>query len=289
MTTPRFGFVPVMDHEVHVTEWGSPGSPALIMMHGLARTGRDFDELAAAMSDHYHVLCPDMIGRGRSSWASAPGAEYSIEYFAGITCDLMDHYGMESADWLGTSMGGQIGIYLASSKDAGRINRLIINDIGPEVPDTALERIMSYVGAPPHFAGYRQAETWLRSAYAPFGPADDSFWHRMARTSLRRRSDGRLTLHYDPAILRQFTDSPQEMTAWDRWARITVPTHVFGGARSDLMTPGILDRMRQSGPKPAVTLLQDCGHAPSLSRPQDIEAFRDVLGGMGVACNAKAT
>lgn len=147
---------------------------------------------------------------------------------------------------------------------------------------------MSYVGTPPHFAGYRQAETWLRSAYAPFGPADDSFWHRMARTSLRRRSDGRLTLHYDPAILRQFTDSPQEMTAWDRWARITVPTHVFGGARSDLMTPGILDRMRQSGPKPAVTLLQDCGHAPSPVPPAGHRSVSRRAGGDGCRIASKS-
>lgn len=277
MTTPRFGFVPVMDHEIHVTEWGQPGNPALMMMHGLARTGRDFDELAAGMSDSYHVLCPDMIGRGRSSWASAPGAEYSIEYFAGITSDLMDHYGIDHAAWLGTSMGGQIGIYLASGKDGGRISKLIVNDIGPEVPEAALERIMSYVGNPPHFTGYAQAEAWLRSAYAPFGPADDSYWQRMARTSLRRCADGRLTLHYDPAILQQFIESPHEMTAWDRWTRITIPTHIFGGAQSDLLTPGILDRMRRSGPKPASTLLKDCGHAPSLSRPSDIAALRKAL------------
>lgn len=202
--------------------------------------------------------------------------------------DLLDHYGIDRAAWLGTSMGGQIGIHMASGKDAGRIGCLIVNDIGPEVPAVALERILSYVGTLPHFTSYAQAESWLRSAYAPFGPAGDAYWTRMTRTSLRRRSDGRLTLHYDPAILRQFTDSPQEMTAWDRWARITVPTHVFGGAQSDLMTPGILDRMRHSGPKPAVTLLEDCGHAPSLSRPQDIAAFRDVLSGMGVECSTTA-
>ncbi|APE43439.1 alpha/beta hydrolase [Sulfitobacter alexandrii] len=277
MTTPRFAFVPVMDHEIHVTEWGAPGKPALMMMHGLARTGRDFDELAAAMCDDFLVLCPDMIGRGKSSWASDPGVEYSIEYAAGIIADLLDHYGIERTAWLGTSMGGQIGVHMASGKDSGRIERLILNDIGPEVPLPAIERIMSYVGELPHFTSHSQAETWLRSAYAPFGPAADSFWQRMARTSTRRCPDGRLTLHYDAAILHQFTDSPQEMTAWDRWTRITVPTHVIGGARSDLLTDDIRNRMRRSGPKPEMTLLDDCGHAPSLSRPQDISTFRTAL------------
>ena len=277
MTAPQFAFVPVMDHEIHVTEWGTAGAPALLMAHGLARTGRDFDEIAAALSDEYHVLCPDMIGRGRSSWATAPVAEYSTEYYAGIATDLMDHYGIDRAAWLGTSMGGQIGMRLASGGHGDRLTCLLINDIGPEVPQNAVERILSYVGNPPHFDSFGQAESWLRSAYAPFGPASDEFWHRMARTSLRRRSDGRLTLHYDPAIVRQLTDTPEDLTTWDRWQKITTPSHVFYGAHSDLLTSDILQRMIASGPKPGTTVFEDCGHAPPLSRPDDIAKVRQVL------------
>jgi pimeloyl-ACP methyl ester carboxylesterase len=277
MNAPRFAFVPVMDHEIHVTEWGTPGAPALVMMHGLARTGRDFDELAAALSGDYHVLCPDMIGRGRSSWATDPEAEYSIEYYAGISSDLLDCYGIERAAWLGTSMGGQIGMHLASGSQKDRLSCLLLNDIGPEVPAVAVERILSYVGNPPRFASYGRAESWLRSAYAPFGPAPDGFWQRMARTSLRRRDDGALTLHYDPAIVRQLDGPPEAMDAWDQWDRIAAPLHVVGGARSDLLTEDILRRMTGVKAGCGVSLIDGCGHAPTLSRPEDAALVRQTL------------
>ncbi|MDF1728605.1 MAG: alpha/beta hydrolase [Sulfitobacter sp.] len=281
MSVPRSAFVPVMDHEIHVTEWGTPDAPALLMMHGLARTGRDFDELAAALSERYHVLCPDMIGRGLSSWSSNPEVEYSIEYYAGIASDLMDHYRLEKVSWLGTSMGGQIGMRLAAGKHGDRLTCLLINDIGPEVPQSAIERILSYVGNPPQFDSFREAEAWLRSAYAPFGPGPDSFWQRMARTSVRRRGNGRLTLHFDPGIICQFTDRPEELTTWDHWSRISTPTHVLYGAHSDLLTGAIREKMVATGPKPDCTEFTDCGHAPTLSRPEDIARVREALDRLG--------
>ncbi|MCX7560495.1 alpha/beta hydrolase [Sulfitobacter sp. F26204] len=277
MMEGRSTFVPVMDHEIHVTEWGTPGAPALLMMHGLARTGRDFDEIAAALSDQYHVLCPDMIGRGLSSWSANPAAEYRIEYYTGIASDLMDHYVIDRAAWLGTSMGGQIGMRLASGPHNDRLSCLLINDIGPEVPQSAIERILSYVGNPPHFGSFAQAQKWLRSAYAPFGPAPDTFWERLTLTSLRRRSDGRLTLHYDPAIVEQLKDAAEELTSWDRWQKIDTATHIIFGAKSDLLTAEILARMVKSGPFPGKTEISDCGHAPTLSRPADINLVRNLL------------
>lgn len=277
MTQPRFGFVPVMEHEIHVTEWGNAGAPALFMMHGLARTGRDFDDLAAALSDRYHVICPDMIGRGLSGWSTNPAVEYRNEYYAGIATDLMDHYGIDRTAWLGTSMGAQIGMRLASGGQGDRLTCLLINDIGPEVPGASIERIQSYVGNPPDFDSHAEAEIWLRAAYAPFGPASDTFWQRMARTSLRRRASGRLTLHYDPAITKQLIEIRDELTVWDRWDRITTPTHLFAGAHSDILTTEILTRMTTSGPKPSVTVLEDCGHAPTLSRSRDIALVASAL------------
>jgi pimeloyl-ACP methyl ester carboxylesterase len=247
------------------------------MMHGLARTGRDFDELAAALSDSYHVLCPDMIGRGRSSWASDPDGEYTIEYYSGIACDLMDYYNIDRCSWLGTSMGGQVGMRMASGTQSDRITCLLLNDIGPEVPPAAVERILSYVGTPPHFDSYAEAQNWLRAAYAPFGPAADRFWQRLTRSSLRRCGDGRLTLHYDPAIIRQLHDAADELAIWDRWARITTPSYLFYGAQSDLLTDDIRMRMLASGPKPRHRGFADCGHAPTLSRPADIALVRAVL------------
>ncbi len=279
MRMPRFSFVPVMDHEIHVTEWGDPGAPPLVMWHGLARTGRDFDEIASALSDRYFVLCPDLIGRGLSSWAETPEAEYSVEYYAGVALDLLDRYGIDRAGWLGTSLGGLIGMRVASGPAADRLTCLIINDIGPELPDPAIERILTYVGALAGFSRYAEGEDWLRAAYAPFGPADEAFWRRMARTSLRRLPDGTLTLHYDPRIVVQFDASRPELTSWDRWARIETPTHVLCGGTSDILTGRIVAEMAASGPRPGVTEFADCGHAPSLSRPADAA----LIGGLVAA------
>lgn len=276
MILPRFTLVPVMDHEIHVTEWGDPSHPALVMWHGLARTGRDFDELAGALSDRYFVLCPDTIGRGLSSWASDPEAEYSVEFYAGIAADLLDHYGIQRTAWLGTSLGGMIGMRLASGPHADRLTCLILNDIGPEVPSEAIQRITTYVGDPPVFKWLSEAETWLRAIYRPFGPAGDGFWSRMARNSVRRRGDGRLTLHYDPEITVQFTASRDELTSWDRYDRITTPCHLFRGRESDILPAEIANRMLDRGPAPALTEF-DCGHAPNLSTPEDIAIVRQVL------------
>lgn len=277
MTGARFSLVPVMDHEIHVTEWGDAGKPALMMWHGLARNGRDFDELAAALSDQYRVFCPDLIGRGLSSWSDNPEAEYSIEYFTGIASDLMDHFGLDRVAWLGTSLGGLIGMRLAAGPDQDRITSLLLNDVGPEIPASAIDRILAYVGELPVFSRYGEAEAWLRTVYQPFGPADDRFWQRMARHSMRRMADGRLTLHYDPRITVEFSASAHEFSSWERWRRIRVPSYLFRGQSSDILTEGIACRMRASGPKPGETLFAECGHAPNLSRPDDIALVRRVL------------
>nr|WP_321507605.1 alpha/beta hydrolase [uncultured Celeribacter sp.] len=276
MISPRFSLVPVMDHEIHVTEWGDPSGRPLVMWHGLARTGRDFDELAAALSDRYFVICPDTIGRGLSSWSSNPEAEYSVEYYAGIAMDLMDHYGFAQADWFGTSLGGLIGMRLASGRQADRLSALVINDIGPEIPEAAIDRITTYVSDPPVFAKVSDAETWLRAVYRPFGPAPDAYWRRMARSSLRRRDDGTLSLHYDPKITTQFTASRQELTSWDRYARIETPCHVIRGKSSDILPVEVFDLMHQRGPRPDVTEF-DSGHAPCLARPEDARIVYDIL------------
>jgi len=275
--SPRFSFVPVSGHELHVTEWGNPDGKPLVMWHGLARTGRDFDELAAALADEHFVICPDTIGRGLSSWSKAPDIEYSVEYYAQIAGELLDHYAIESAGWLGTSMGGLIGMRMASGRQARRISYLIINDIGPEIPQPAIDRILTYATELPSFNSLSDAEKWLRSVYVPFGPASDRFWQRMTRNSVRRLPDGDFTIHYDPNILVQFTASVDELTTWDRYEQITAPTYVTCGEQSDILPKDILERMMATGPKPQATLFNDCGHAPSLSRPADISEVRRVI------------
>ncbi|MFG6590368.1 alpha/beta fold hydrolase [Sulfitobacter sp. 1A12157] len=277
MTAPHSRFVPVMGHEVHVAEWGDRKKPALLMLHGLARTGRDFDEAAAALSRDFHVLCPDMIGRGKSGWARDPEVDYSVDHYARIATGLLDHFQIDRAAWFGTSLGGMIGMHVASSSAAQRVSALVVNDISPELPEAAVQRILSYVGNLPAFDSFAEGEAWLRQTYAPFGPAADAYWQRMARTSLRRRGDGRLTLHYDPRITMQFTASAHELSTWDRWAETRTPTHLLRGAQSDLLPPEAAKHMTQSGPRPGMTEFPDCGHAPSMSNPQDIALLRRVL------------
>ena len=282
---PRHVFVPVLGHEVYVAEWGDRSAPSLVMWHGLARTSRDFDELAAELARDHFVICPDTIGRGQSSWSQHPEAEYSIKHYTQIALGLMEHYGMEQAGWFGTSMGGLIGMRIASGPMAHRLNYLVINDIGPEVPQPAIDRILAYAAELPCFDTVAEADRWLRATYAPFGVAEEAFWQRMAATSLRRKGNGKLTLHYDPKILVQFTASAEELLSWDRYDRIELPMHVIQGATSDILPPKIVQRMCANGPRPTMTTVQGCGHAPNLSMPADVRFVREVISTLEVGCS----
>lgn len=268
----RFG-----PHEMHVTTWGDAARPALVLWHGLARTGRDFDELARGLAGDWFVLCPDTIGRGMSSWAADPAADYSLATYSAHALGMLDAFGIERCAWLGTSMGGVIGMHIAAGPQAGRLRALIVNDIGPELPQPAVDRILAYAGNLPEFEDMAQAETFLRRVYAPFGPAEDSFWQRMAECSVRRRDDGALTLHYDPAIVRQFTDNADDFRSWDRYATIATPMHLIWGRQSDLLTAPIIARMQAEGPQPGLSVFDDCGHAPSLVSDAAIAEVRGVL------------
>ncbi|MBR9652284.1 alpha/beta fold hydrolase [Thalassovita aquimarina] len=277
MNTPRSVFLPLMGHDIHVMEWGDPSSPPLIMWHGLARNGRDFDELALALSGDYFVICPDTLGRGLSSWAEKPYEQYVTSYYARIAEAMLDHYGIEKTAWIGTSMGALIGMHVASGAYADRITAFIINDIAPEIPDDALARIITYARALPEFFSMAEAETWLRSVYAPFGPAPDGFWQRMAETSVRRRGDGKLTLHYDPRIIDAFEAIPDQIRNWPFYERITAPTHILQGTQSDLLTDELLAKMMATGPHPEASLFPACGHAPNLANPEDAELIAGLL------------
>ncbi len=281
MSLARFSFVPLGPHELHVTEWGRRDKPALVMWHGLARTGRDFDELAAALSDDYFVLCPDTIGRGLSSWSPDPKADYSLDCYARLAVGLLDHFAIDRAGWIGTSMGGLIGMLLAASAAPERLEYLVINDIGPEIPQAAIDRILAYADTQPVFGNMREAEAWFRAAYAPFGDNSAAFWTRMARSSVRRLADGRLTTHYDPKITVQFEQPIDSQAAWQLYQDIRLPTHVIQGAQSDILPNSILERMKAEGPKPGVSIKADCGHAPTLASQEDAQQVRNLLAQLG--------
>jgi pimeloyl-ACP methyl ester carboxylesterase len=275
--TPRSTYVQAAGFEMHVTEWGEPDRPALVMWHGLARTGRDFDEAAAALSDSYFVICPDTLGRGLSSWARDVTTDYSYATFGRTALGVLDHYGIDRLRWVGTSMGGLIGITLAAGALKGRMTHLVVNDIGPAVPATGAGRIAAYVGNPPVYDTVAELEAWLRTNYAPFGPNSDAFWRRMADTSMRRTDEGRVTVHYDPNIVSQITHQNADLDLWDDYDEITAKTLLIRGANSDVLPAPVAAEMVRRGPKPRLVEFPGIGHAPTLASEAEIELLRRFL------------
>ena len=284
LTTPlpqggqsRSRYVKVLGREVHITEWGRPGAEPVVMWHGLARTGRDFDALAGQLCDRFHIIAPDTIGRGLSEWSDAPDDDYCLDVYARLAAAVADAVGFQTLHWVGTSMGGSLGIRAAATTLAGRIRHLVINDIGPTFPEAPFERIKAYIGKPPEFATVTALEAYFRTIYKPFGHHTDAQWRHMAETSLRRLPSGLITTHYDPAIVRQMFAHPRDYEQWEHWDRITAPTFVLRGVKSDLLLPEIAAEMQRRGPKTRVVEIPGCGHAPALNVASQIELVRGFL------------
>ena len=276
---PRSGYVSALGREMHYVEWGRADARPVILWHGLARTGRDFDVIASALSDRYRLIAPDTIGRGLSQWSTKPDEEYCLAFYAETARAMADALGLATFDWVGTSMGGSLGIRAAATTLAGRIGRLVINDIGPTFPQAPFERIKAYIGNPPEFATVAEMEAYFRTIYAPFGWHSDAQWRHMAETSLRRLPSGRITTHYDPAIVRQMFAHPRDYEQWEHYDRITQPTLVLRGANSDLLLPDVALEMARRGPKARIVEIAGCGHAPALNVPEQIDLIRSFLGG----------
>lgn len=276
--------------EVHYTDWtppaGTPPSGTVIAWHGLARTGRDMDDLAAWLCERgWRVVCPDTIGRGLSQWSPAPAEQYCLAFYARLARELMDALGLPAVHWVGTSMGGAIGTLCAAGlAEPGlkhRILSLVLNDNAPALAQPAIERIKAYAGQPPSFASVTEFESFLRQAYQPFGWLSDAQWRRMAESSVRRLPDGRITPHYDPAIVGQFVHHPDDYRLWAHYDAIEVPVLLLRGADSDLVMPETVQAMRGRGPG-ALGRLQTievpgCGHAPALNVAQQFEWVGDFL------------
>jgi len=176
-------------------------------------------------------------------------------------------------------MGGALGIRLAGGVLRDRISHLVVNDIGPELPEPAVERILTYVSAPPVFDTIAELEAWLRQVYAPYGFLPGEQWRQMALTSARRADDGRITLHYDPRITEQFRHHPDDYDQWGAWQATTARTCLLRGADSDLLLPEVARRMSETGPRPAVREVAKTGHAPALNVPGQIDPIVAFLKG----------
>ena len=254
--------------EIHYTEWGAGHAEVVVAWHGLARTGRDMDAMAAHLATRWRVICPDTLGRGLSQWSPEPGAEYCLAFYEKLAVSLLDQLGIAQCLWLGTSMGGAIGLKAAAGRLSGRIRRLVLNDIGPQLAEPAVQRIRSYAGSPPAFATMAELEAFFRTVYAPYGWLPDAQWRQLTETSMRRLPDGRVTPHYDPAMVRQFTDHPDDYLQWDAWDALALPVLCLRGEHSDLLLRETTEQMRNRGPRAVVVEIPGCGHAPALNTPE---------------------
>ena len=254
--------------EIHFQQWGHQHTETVVAWHGLARTGRDMDHIAAHLAQRWRVICPDTLGRGLSQWSPQPAQEYCLAFYEALAVDLVDQLGLQRFHWLGTSMGGAIGLRAAAGPLRGRIQRLVLNDIGPQLAQPAIERIRSYAGSPPAFDTVGELEAYFRTVYAPYGWLSDAHWRLLTETSLRRLPDGRVTPHYDPAMVQQFIHHPDDYLQWAAWDSLDLPVLCLRGESSDLLLPETADAMQQRGPRAVVVNIAGCGHAPALNTPE---------------------
>jgi pimeloyl-ACP methyl ester carboxylesterase len=265
--------------EIHYTEWGAQHSRTVIAWHGLARTGRDMDAIAAHLAQRWRVICPDTIGRGLSQWSPEPEREYCLAFYVKLAVSLVDQLGLARFDWLGTSMGGAIGLLAAAGPLRGRVGRLVLNDVGPQLAPAAIARIRGYAGNPPAFATVSELEDYFRTVYKPYGWLSEAQWRLLTESSTRRLPDGRVTPHYDPAMVMQFTHHDNDYDRWDAWDTLELPVLCLRGETSDLLAEEAAEQMRQRGPRALVVTVPGCGHAPALNTPEHFALVERFLAG----------
>lgn len=285
MTEPRLDSVQCLGarglHRMAYVEWGDPANPrVLLCVHGLARQGRDFDTFAQAMSDRYRVVCPDVVGRGRSSWLADPMG-YQIPAYVADMVTLLARLNAQELHWVGTSMGGLIGLGLAALPDSP-VRKLVLNDVGPAIEAAALQRIGTYLGQPLRWGSAEEAADYLWSISASFGPHSREQWLALTRPMLRPDGDG-FKQHYDPAIAVPFraitpeTARAGEAMLWASYDALRCPTLLLRGEQSDLLSRETAHAMTQRGPKARLVEFEGVGHAPTLIAPDQIAAVREFL------------
>jgi pimeloyl-ACP methyl ester carboxylesterase len=265
------------DHKIAYLDWGDINNPnVVICVHGLTRNSRDFDDISNALSDDYRVVCMDVAGRGNSDWLDDP-RDYGYPQYLNDTQSLIKHLNIDNLDWIGTSMGGILGMLLAALPNTP-IRNLIINDIGPFVPNSALQRISEYLGKAPDLATIRDVEQYLRKVHAPFGPLNDQQWSHLASNSARKEPEGGYILNYDPAIADAFNAiGDQDIDLWGVWDSISCPILILRGETSDVLPLEIARQAQSRGPKTDLVQFKNIGHAPALMAEDQIHCVRQWL------------
>lgn len=258
-------------------EWQGPaGRRPVVCVHGLTRNGRDFDRLAAALASGAPVFCPDMPGRGQSQWLDH-AEDYAYPTYISACATLLARLGADEVDWVGTSMGGIIGMFMAALPGTP-IRRLVLNDVGAFIPAEALKRLATYVGSDPSFAGEAALEADLRRVAAPFGALSDADWRHLAHISTRRKPDGSLGYAYDPRIGNALRErEPEDVDFWPIYDAIAVPTLILRGANSDILRASDARAMTERGPRARLVEFAGVGHAPALMAADQIAHVREFL------------
>jgi pimeloyl-ACP methyl ester carboxylesterase len=263
------------------SEWGAPDNPRIALcVHGLTRNGRDFDALAEPLSTTHRVLAIDLAGRGESDWLRDAGGYAPATYLSDIGT-LLASLGVTEVDWIGTSLGGSLGMLTAGAEGGvarGLVRRLVLNDIGPLVPASGLAPIAERVGLAPDFDDLAAAEIYQREVCAEWGELSDEAWMHLTRHSLRRRDGGGFAYHHDPAIgaALRAKGAPRDVELWPWWRRIECPVLALRGAQSNILLAATAAEMRLGGAE--VIEYPGIGHAPSLMVADQIEAVTGWLG-----------
>jgi len=276
--------VPIGDatRNMVVHDWGDERNPRVaVCVHGLSRNGRDFDVVAPALADGYRVLCPDIPGRGESDWY-ASAADYTIPNYIAAINAMFTQLGVSRYDWIGTSMGGLIGMVMAATPGS-KMRRFVINDIGPVIEKAALDRIAAYVGRVPTFPSYMALFEAVQPINASFGPLSDEQKHHMVKTAVQQRADGQWEFKTDPKIGDAFRDGLKQtaMDMWPLWAAVTQPVLVLRGAESDLLSAATVEKMlaahHGAGRIAEALTIADTGHAPMIMDEPTIAVVKRFL------------
>ncbi|MBL8659916.1 MAG: alpha/beta hydrolase [Rhodospirillales bacterium] len=265
-------------HRIAYAEWGAPDQAQVaICVHGLTRNGRDFDCLAQALEDRYRVACPDLPGRGKSHWFTVR-ADYKPPVYLSDMAALIARMDVPQVDWIGTSLGGILGMTLAAQPNTP-IRKLVVNDVGTFIDKAALARISDYVGQDPSFRSLEALEAYLREVHAPFGALTDAQWRHLAIHSARRDEAADVwRLHYDPGLVEPLKEwFSEDVDLWPVWEAITCPVLILRGAESDILLNETAEEMLTRGPEAELVVLPDIGHAPMLMDPAQIAVVRDWL------------
>ncbi|HEX7640620.1 MAG TPA: alpha/beta hydrolase [Burkholderiaceae bacterium] len=286
MTTPQLKSVQCLSpaglHYMAYREWGDPHNPkVLVCVHGLTRVSNDFDALARNLCDTYRVVCPDVVGRGRSDWLKDPRF-YTVPQYVSDMVTLVARLNAETLDWFGTSMGGLIGMGLASLPDTP-VRKLLLNDVGPVLNPAAIARIGDYLGRPVRFASFDEAMQYIIAISITFGPHSDAEWRKLAEDVLRQDKDGQWILHYDAGLAVPFKAVTPENAERDAavlqatYDAIRCETLVVRGAQSDLLSPEVAQAMTQRGPKARLVEVPGVGHAPTFLHEDQIAIAREFF------------